>query len=67
MLRQLSFVNGESTVVGSYFVVQMGQYFKQVILDSLVGQLDRIRHGGIILVHGMLRHCCELAKELTVS
>ncbi|KAG8986369.1 hypothetical protein FRB90_004055, partial [Tulasnella sp. 427] len=51
MLRQLSFVSGDATVVGSYHIVSMGQVYKQTILDALSGQIDKVRHGGIAIVH----------------
>ncbi|KAG8911207.1 hypothetical protein FRC01_005845 [Tulasnella sp. 417] len=53
MLRQLSFVSGDTTVVGSYHIVSMGQVYKQTILDALVGQMDKVRHGGIAIVHDL--------------
>lgn len=53
MLRQLSFVSGDTTVVGSYHIVSMGQVYKQTILDALVGQIEKVRHGGIAIVHDL--------------
>ncbi|KAG8903847.1 hypothetical protein FRB99_002662 [Tulasnella sp. 403] len=51
MLRQLAFVSGDTTIVGAYHTVTMGQFYKQTVVDSLVGQLEKIRHGGIVVIH----------------
>ncbi len=52
MLRQLSFVSGDTSVVGSYHTVSLGQFYKQSVVESLVNQMERVRHGGVALVHG---------------
>lgn len=66
MLRQLSFVSGDTTVVGSYHIVTMGQVYKSTILDALVGQIEKVRHGGIAIVHGVWNGAVPLkTKKLT--
>lgn len=52
MLRSLKEVRADDSVVGFYQSTTMGAFFRQTMLDTQALHQDRLRHGGIIVVHG---------------
>lgn len=52
MLGALRDVKGSHSVVGYYHAVSLGQLYKNAVVDSLVNGVDKIRHGGVVVVHG---------------
>lgn len=65
MLSAMKDVKGAHNVVGYYHTVSLGQFFKQSVVDSLVGGLEKTRHGGVVIVHGKsiaMRFACPVAK-----
>lgn len=51
MLRSLKEVRADDSVVGFYQSTTMGAFFRQTMLDTQALHQDRLRHGGIIVVH----------------
>lgn len=54
MLRQLKEVHGDDNIIGSYQAMTLGSFYNQNLVDTQAIQQDRLRHGGIVVVHGML-------------
>ena len=52
MLRSLKEVQADDSVVGFYQSNSLGAFYKQSFLDLQAGHQDRLRHGGVIVVHG---------------
>ncbi|THH20639.1 hypothetical protein EW146_g764 [Bondarzewia mesenterica] len=51
MLRSLKEVRADDSVVGFYQSTTMGAFFRQTMLDTQVIHQERLRHGGVIIVH----------------
>lgn len=54
MLRSLKEVQADDNVIGFYQTMSLGSFYNQTLVDTQAMQQDRLRHGGIILVHGGL-------------
>lgn len=52
MLRSLKEVNADDTIVGFYQTTSMGAFYQQSLVDQLVSHQDKLRHGGVAVVHG---------------
>lgn len=52
MLRSLKEVQADDNVVGFYQAMSLGSFYNQSLVDTQAIQQERLRHGGIILVHG---------------
>lgn len=52
MLRSLKEVGANDSVVGFYQSTTMGAFFKQALIDTQAIHQDKLRHGGVVLVHG---------------
>lgn len=55
MLRSLKEVQADDSVVGFYQATTLGAFFNQSLVDTQAIHQDRLRHGGIVIVHGTLR------------
>lgn len=53
MLRSLKEVQADDAVVGFYQSNSLGAFFKQSLLDMQAVHQEKLRHGGIVIVHGM--------------
>jgi len=51
MLRALKEVQGDDNVVGFYQTTTLGALFSQSLIDTQAIYQDRLRHGGVIVVH----------------
>ncbi|KDQ63668.1 hypothetical protein JAAARDRAFT_120747 [Jaapia argillacea MUCL 33604] len=51
MLRSLKEVQSDDSVVGFYQATSMGAFFSQALVDTQAIHQDRLRHGGIVVVH----------------
>ncbi|KAH8120453.1 translation initiation factor 3 subunit 3 [Phellopilus nigrolimitatus] len=51
MLRSLKEVQADDAVVGFYQSNSLGAFFRQSLLDLQVVHQDRLRHGGVVVVH----------------
>lgn len=54
MLRSLKEVQGDDNVVGFYQATALGAFFNQTLVDTQAIHQERLRHGGIVIVHGEL-------------
>ena len=52
MLRSLKEVQADDSVVGFYQATTLGAFFNQSLVDTQAIHQDRLRHGGVVIVHG---------------
>jgi translation initiation factor 3 subunit H len=52
MLRSLKEVQADDSVVGFYQATTLGAFFNQALVDTQAIHQEKLRHGGIVLVHG---------------
>jgi len=53
MLRSLSEVGSVDAVVGFYQSAKLGAFFKQSLVEAQAIHQEKLRHGGVVIVHGM--------------
>jgi translation initiation factor 3 subunit H len=53
LLRSLKDVQRDDNLVGFYQASSLGAHLSSALIDGLVSQRERLRHGGIVVVHGM--------------
>jgi len=53
MLRSLKEVQADDSVVGFYQATSLGAFFNQTLLDTQAIHQDKLRHGGIVVVHDL--------------
>ncbi|KIJ68366.1 hypothetical protein HYDPIDRAFT_106552 [Hydnomerulius pinastri MD-312] len=51
MLRSLKEVQGDDNVVGLYQATTLGAFYNQSLVDTQAIHQDRLRHGGVVIVH----------------
>jgi len=51
MLRSLKEVQADDSVVGFYQAISMGAFFNQTLVDTQVIHQEKLRHGGVVVVH----------------
>ncbi|KAG9314427.1 translation initiation factor 3 subunit 3 [Chiua virens] len=51
MLRSLKEVQGDDNVVGFYQATALGAFFNQTLVDTQAIHQERLRHGGVVIVH----------------
>jgi len=54
MLRALKEVRADDSIVGFYQSTTMGAFFSQTLVDTQVIHQGKLRHGGVVVVHGNL-------------
>jgi hypothetical protein len=54
MLRALKEVRADDSVVGFYQSTTMGAFFNQTLVDTQAIHQEKLRHGGIVVVHGAI-------------
>lgn len=64
MLRSLKEVQGDDNVVGFYQATALGAFFNQTLIDTQAIHQERLRHGGVVIVHGDLNLSCWTGKEI---
>lgn len=52
MLRSLKEVQGDDSIVGFYQASTLGAFFNQNLIDLQAIHQDKLRHGGVVVVHG---------------
>lgn len=52
MLRALKEVHADDSVIGFYQVTTLGAFFNQSLVDTQAIHREKLRHGGIVIVHG---------------
>ncbi len=51
MLRSLKEVQADDSVVGFYQASTLGAFFSQSLIDTQAIHRDKLRHGGLVIVH----------------
>ncbi|KAL4064903.1 hypothetical protein V8B97DRAFT_1985372 [Scleroderma yunnanense] len=51
MLRSLREVQGDDNVVGFYQATSLGAFYSQTMIDTQAIHQERLRHGGVVIVH----------------
>jgi len=54
MLRALKEVRADDSVIGFYHSTTMGAFFSQTLVDIQAIHQEKLRHGGIVVVHGII-------------
>lgn len=52
MLRSLKEVQADDSVIGFYQATTLGAFFNQTLVNTQAIHQDKLRHGGIVIVHG---------------
>lgn len=52
MLRSLKEVQADDSVIGFYQAMTLGAFYHQSLLETQAVHQERLRHGGIVIVHG---------------
>jgi hypothetical protein len=52
MLRSLREVQGDDSVIGFYVAASFGAFYTHSLVDLQAGHQERLRQGGIVVVHG---------------
>jgi len=58
MLRSLKEVQADDSVVGFYQATTLGAFLNQTLVDTQAIHQDKLRHGGVVMVHGKQRTYC---------
>ena len=62
MLRSLKEVRSDDSVVGFYQAVTMGAFYSQSLVDVQAIHQEKLRHGGVVVVHGTFLKLVETLK-----
>lgn len=52
MLRSLREVQSDDSIVGFYQSTTLGAFLSQTLVETLATQRDKLRRGGVVVVHG---------------
>lgn len=52
MLRSLKEVQGDDSIIGFYIATPFSAFFTHHLLDMQIVHQERLRQGGVVLVHG---------------
>jgi translation initiation factor 3 subunit H len=63
MLRSLKEVQADDSVIGFYQATTLGAFLNQSLVDTQAIHQDKLRHGGIVIVHG--EHIARMKNLLT--
>jgi len=66
MLRSLKEVQADDSVVGFYQATTLGAFFNQSLVDTQAIHQDRLRHGGVVIVHGESA-CLIIARHALIA
>ena len=64
MLRSLKEVQADDSVIGFYQATMLGAFLNQTLVDTQAIHQDKLRHGGIVIVHG--EHVPRVRGPVTV-
>ena len=54
MLRSLNEVGSTDIIVGFYQSAKLGAFFKQSLVEAQAMHQEKLRHGGVVIVHGVI-------------
>ena len=52
MLRSLKEVQADDSIVGFHQATTLGAFLNQSLVDTHAVHQERLRHGGVVIVHG---------------
>ena len=52
MIRSLKEVQADDSIVGFYQAMSLGSFYNQTLVETQAIQQEKLRQGGIVLVHG---------------
>ncbi|KAI0348484.1 hypothetical protein BDW22DRAFT_1350704 [Trametopsis cervina] len=55
MLRSLKEVQGDDSIIGFYQATSLGSFYNQTLVETQAVQQEKLRHGGIVVVHDISR------------
>ncbi|PSS37552.1 hypothetical protein PHLCEN_2v568 [Hermanssonia centrifuga] len=55
MLRSLKEVQADDSVVGFYQAMALGSFYNQTLVETQAIQQEKLRHGGVVIVHDISR------------
>lgn len=58
MLRSLREVQADDSVVGFYQATTLGAFFNQSLVETQAIHQDKLRHGGVVVIHGQTEPLC---------
>ena len=67
MLRSLKEVQADDSVIGFYQGMTLGSFFNQSLVDTQAIHQEKLRHGGIVIVHGASAPAPERGVERALS
>ena len=67
MLRSLKEVQADDSVIGFYQGMTLGSFFNQSLVDTQAIHQEKLRHGGIVIVHGTSAPAPERGIERALS
>lgn len=62
MLRALKEVRADDSIVGFYQSTTMGAFLGQNLVDTQAIHQEKLRHGGVVVVHGTIFFHCAGAR-----
>ena len=66
MLRSLKEVRADDSVVGFYQSTTMGAFYSQTIIDAQAIHQEKLRQGGVVVLHGNFYFVYKNARSETV-
>jgi translation initiation factor 3 subunit H len=66
MLRSLKEVQADDSVVGFYQATTLGAFLNQTLVDTQAIHQDKLRHGGVVVVHGKQKAFSHMYAYLRV-
>ena len=57
MLRSLKEVQADDSVIGFYQGMTLGSFFNQSLVETQAIHQEKLRHGGVVIVHGASISC----------
>lgn len=59
MLRSLRDVQADDSVVGFYYSASLGAFYTHNLVELQAIHQDKLRHGGVVIVHGKYCECAS--------
>jgi translation initiation factor 3 subunit H len=53
MLRSLKEVQADDSVIGFYQATPLGVFLNQTLVEGQAVHQEKLRHGGVVVVHGL--------------
>lgn len=63
MLRSLKDVQADDSIVGFYQAMTLGSFLNQTLVETQAIHQEKLRHGGVVIVHGNCRPRVSLCRN----